>query len=81
MDAKDDVASLVPLALDALADLLDTTPEKLPAGIQGVLTHFGAACHTKGWEQAHDEPTNPKLTTVPMFPAVLPSGVASKKEG
>jgi hypothetical protein len=80
MEPKDDVEPLVPLALSAIAELLDTTEDKLPSGLGGVLLHFGIACHTEGWDRAHDEPTDPRLDTQPGFPAVTPSGTFGKKK-
>jgi len=70
VDAKEDVNPLIPLALFALADLLGVTIDELPAGFTGVLRSFGSACHTAGWDRAHDEPT--------LVNASLPKGVVNR---
>lgn len=82
MGASEDIGPLVPLALGALAELLDTQVEKLPAGIAGVLEHYGIACHKEGWDRAHDEPTMPGTEPNPLFsPVRSPSGTFRKNEG
>lgn len=72
-DAERDIGPLLPLALQAIADLLDTDTDRLPAGIEGVLRHYGAACHQKGddagYDRAFNEPTI-RTKTDPAFPVV-----------
>lgn len=54
-----EVQALVPFALDAIAELLNTTEEKLPAGLEGILENFGASCFQEGVDNAHTARTVP----------------------
>jgi hypothetical protein len=65
VDPKDDVDPLIPVALFGLSELLDIPMEKLPAGVTGLLQNFGIACHSMGWESAHNEPTIPGSYPLP----------------
>ena len=59
MGAQDDIKPLVPLALSAIAELLDTDEDHLPAGLRGILENYGRSCHEKGRDSAYSEDTNP----------------------
>lgn len=80
MSSHEDIDGLVPLVLGALAEILDTTVDELPGGVEGLLLNYGIACHSEGWDRAHDEPTVPRMKTNPGFPAVLPVGVGREKD-
>lgn len=70
-----EVTRLLPLFLRGLADLLDTSEEKLPAGITGLAQNFGKACFEAS-RQADTVPVPPeqpeskrkKEGTNPSFP-------------
>ena len=59
MGAKDDIKPLRSLALSAIAELLNTDEDHLPAGVSGVLANYGVACHEAGKRSAYLEDTNP----------------------
>lgn len=68
MSIPDSLKPLLPLALKGIADLLDTTEDRLPAGIEGLLRSFGGACYNYGHEDAHH------ATTVPAPPEPIKIG-------
>jgi hypothetical protein len=75
MPTPEEIKPLLPLALRGLADLLDTTEDRVPAGVQGLLERFGEACYAHGVAAAHGATTVPAPEplvvgdTVITFPA------------
>lgn len=84
--AEDDVDILLPLAIAAVAGLLDMKEDEMPDTLIAVLHNYGVACHKKGVEYAHSMPTIPhsdprahrrRPLTVPSFPPPPPTGFSS----